>query len=273
MTSGFVSGQHVDVHPSRPGPIEGAPAKYTGEFLRCIVGSAVFGMSTEQSDIDLMGVCIEPPHQVIGLGRFEQYTYSTHEGRRAGPGDVDCTVYGLRKFMRLAVDQNPTILTLFFVPPQFRTYDGILADDFRSMADKVVSKRAANTFLRYMQAQRERMLGVRGGAPTNRPELVERFGYDVKYAGHMIRLGFQGIEILETGCLTMPMSTDNNSRQIVQDIRAGHWEQPRVIELGEKLEACINDLGTSSPLRPDPDVVAVDEFLIKMYQTQWKCGY
>lgn len=271
MPGGYVSGVWHDELPSRPGHIPGAPDRYEGEFLRCIVGSAVFGMSTNDSDIDLMGVCIEPAYKVIGLGKFEQYTYSTHEGRRAGPGDVDCTVYGLRKFMRLAVAQNPTILTLFFVPPEFRTYDGILADGFRNMADKVISKRCASTFLGYMQAQRERMQGIRGGAHTNRPELVDKYGYDTKYAGHMIRLGYQGVEILKTGRLSMPM--EDGPLAVVKQIRRGDWKQRDVLYLAEQLEAELTKLKDSSELRPAPDVVAVDQFLIDAYQTQWKCGY
>jgi hypothetical protein len=269
---GYVSGVWHDVLPTRPGHIPGAPDKYDGEFLRCIVGSTVFGMGTKDSDIDLMGVCIEPPHHVIGLGHFEQHTYRTApEGVRGGPGDVDCTVYGLRKFMRLAVAQNPSILTLFFVPPEFRTYDGILADGFRNMADKVVSKRCATTFLGYMKDQRERMQGVRGGAHTNRPELVEKYGFDTKYAGHMIRLGFQGIELLETGRLSMPMK--KGAREAVQSVRDGKWEQSEVIRYPSGLEEVIKELRGASPLRDAPDVVAVDQFLIDAYQTQWRCGY
>ena len=169
--------------------------------------------------------------------------------------------------MKLAVGQNPTILTLFFVPPEFRTYDGILADDFRAMTEKVVSRSAAKTFRGHMQDQRERMLGLRGGAHTNRPALVERHGYDTKYAGHYIRLGFQGIELLETGKLTMPMQDD--ARQIVMDIRAGRWEQKNVIGVGQEMEAHLLGLQTSTELRNQPDTNAVDRFLIRMYQTQW----
>ena len=34
---------------------------------------------------------------------------------------------------------------------------------------------------------------------VNRPELIAAHGYDTKYAGHVLRLGYQGIEFLETG--------------------------------------------------------------------------
>jgi hypothetical protein len=43
------------------------------------------------------------------------------------------------------------------------------------------------------------------GAHTNRPELVAVHGYDTKYAMHALRLGLQGIELLSTGRITLPV--------------------------------------------------------------------
>jgi uncharacterized protein len=99
-------------------------APYPGEFYRCVVGSTLAGMSMGDGDRDEMGICIEGPETVVGLGHFEQHRYRTQpEGQTSGPGDLDLTVYSLRKWMRLAVKGNPTILDLLFVPPQFRLID------------------------------------------------------------------------------------------------------------------------------------------------------
>src|SRR3979409_2518531 len=89
-----------------------------GLILRCQVGSGVHGTAIEgQDDRDEMGICIEPPEFVIGLERFEQYIYRTQpEGARSGPGDLDLIIYSLRKWMRLALDGNPTVLLPLFVP-------------------------------------------------------------------------------------------------------------------------------------------------------------
>jgi hypothetical protein len=53
--------------------------------------------------------------------------------------------------------------------------------------------------------QRQRLVGERGQRDVNRVELIERFGYDTKYAMHMLRLGHQGVEFLESGRLTLPI--------------------------------------------------------------------
>src|SRR5690606_12928438 len=91
-----------------------------GTILQCQVGSGVHGITVkDQDDRDEMGICVEPPEYVIGLRRFEQYIFRTRpEGVRSGPGDLDLTVYSLRKWMRLALDGNPTVLLPLFVPEE-----------------------------------------------------------------------------------------------------------------------------------------------------------
>ena len=83
-----------------------------GTILRGLVGSTVHGLANPGTDDrDEMGVCVEPPEYVIGLRRFEHFVSRTQpEGSPSGPGDLDLTIYGLRKFCRLALKGSPTVL-------------------------------------------------------------------------------------------------------------------------------------------------------------------
>jgi hypothetical protein len=66
-----------------------------------------------------MGVCIEPPEYVIGLEHFETWVHRTRpEGVRSEAGDLDFVVNSLRKYARLALKGNPTVLLLLFVNPE-----------------------------------------------------------------------------------------------------------------------------------------------------------
>jgi hypothetical protein len=50
-----------------------------------------------------MGVCVEPMQYILGLREFEHWVWRTQpEGRSNGPGDLDLTIYGLRKYCRLS---------------------------------------------------------------------------------------------------------------------------------------------------------------------------
>ena len=46
-----------------------------------------------------------------------------------------------------------------------------------------------------MHSQHERMLGQSKRNVPNRPELIARHGWDVKYGSHALRLAYQGFEI------------------------------------------------------------------------------
>lgn len=172
-----------------------------------LVGSGVHGTAVDaQDDRDEMGICIEPPEYVCGLEAFDQYIFRTQpEGHRSGPGDVDLTIYSLRKWMRLAVQANPTVLLPLFVSDGDVIVRTAFGDELRSLAPSILSRRAGERFKGYLQSQRERLLFVRGGKHTNCPELIEIYGFDTKYAMHVVRLGVQGVELLATGSISLPI--------------------------------------------------------------------
>ena len=84
---------------------------------------------------------------------------------------------------------------------------------------------------------------------------------------HAARLGYQGLELLETGRVMLPMPEPERSR--VMAIRTGERTFDEAIEeidgvegrLGEALER------TSLPARPDH--AAVDRFLVDAYRRAW----
>lgn len=240
-----------------------------GMILCVQVGSGLHGIAVKETDDrDEMAVFIEPPRLVIGLSSLESWVWRTQpEGTRSGPGDLDFVAYGLRKFVGLALRANPSILCVFFAPAIDTVYEDDLGRELRSWAPVIASRRACNTFLGYMTQQRERLLGLRGQKRTKRPELVERHGFDTKYAGHMIRLGLQGVEYLQTGRLTLPMAPQD--RDLVRSIREGHLDMAQVVALSEELEAQLVGLKKTSPLPEHPDTATVEARMIDMYMRRW----
>lgn len=72
-------------------------------------------------------------------------------------------------------------------------------------ADIFVSALAGDRFLKYAESQLSRMKGVKVGHIPSRPDIIEKYGYDVKYASQVLRLTIQGIEFMETGKIAVPM--------------------------------------------------------------------
>lgn len=241
-------------------------------LLRCQVGSGAHGLGLPGlHDRDEMGICVEPAEYVIGLRGFEQYVYrSQGEHVRSGHGDLDLTVYSLRKWMRLALDGNPTVLLPLFVPEEEVVEITGAGRDLRSRADRIVSRRAGHRFLGYLRAQRERMEGTRGGGHTNRPELVERHGFDTKFAYHMVRLGVQGVELMETGRISLPMPEPD--RSWLRALRRGEHSRARALERAGELEARLAALCTSADLPEEPDAAWADRWLVDTYRAAWDRG-
>lgn len=235
-------------------------------ILLATVGSTVHGLALEGTDDrDEMGVLIEDPRYVVGLDHFEQkVTRSKPEGVRSEAGDLDQVVYSLRKYCRLALGGNPTILLLLFAPPTVCTE---LGQELRDNAHWFAARSAGRAFLGYMTQQRQRLTGERGQMNVKRPELVEKYGYDTKYAMHMLRLGFQGVQFLEQGRLSLPM--DEPELSFLRSLRRGKIELNEALTEAGKLERRLEDLLDNSPLPEKPDYEAVNDWLISAYWRTW----
>lgn len=250
-------------------------------ILRGLVGSTVHGVALEGTDDrDEMAVAVEPPEFLIGLGRarfdmdgsyqqgFEHRVERTKpEGERSGPGDLDRTTYSLRKWMRLATDGNPSILTLLFVPYDECDVLTGLGSRLRALSSAIVSKQCGPRFMGFMHGQKLRLIGERGQKRVKRPELEEAHGFDTKYAMHVLRLGIQGVEIMETGSLTLPMP--ESDRALLVSVRQGRLSKETVLDLIEQKEERLGIAVARSKLPDEPNWPRINSFLIDAYREVW----
>jgi hypothetical protein len=236
--------------------------------LRTQVGSGLHGVTVEGTDDrDEMGVCIEPANCVIGLQSFEQYQYRTQpEGARSGAGDLDLTIYSLRKWARLAAAGNPTVLLMLFVPEHEIVEVQWPGRELQANADLFVSREAGRRFIGYLDAQRERMLGLRSHR-TNRPELVDVYGFDTKFAYHAVRLGIQGVELLTSGRITLPIPEPE--RSWLHELRTGGHEKQEALDRIEDLRDQLVRLTDTVDLPDKADYEKLNDWLVSAYTRWW----
>ncbi len=258
-----------------------------GTVLRAQVGSGVHGTAVSgQDDRDEMGICLEPPEFVTGVARvpagtgatgarvlFEQYHRHTAWDRsgglanRSGAGDLDVVVYSARKWARLALAGNPTVLLLLFVPDEEVVYRDEVGAELSANAHRFVSRRAAQRYLGYLRTQKAAMTGE-VGARTNRPELVAEHGYDVKYAMHALRLGLQGVELLTTGRVTLPVPEPD--RSYLRSVRRGEVPLAEALDAVTDAEQRLVALQESPAAPPEPDAAWVDGWLHRSHLAYWE---
>ena len=103
------------IHTKEPDPDRARSIALDGLILHGLVGSTVHGLGNPATDDrDEMGICVEPPENVVGLRRFDHYVSRTQpDGVPSGPGDLDLTVYGLRD---LAASGNRLYYEVFTLP-------------------------------------------------------------------------------------------------------------------------------------------------------------
>jgi hypothetical protein len=239
-------------------------------IMEAIVGSTVHGTSVNNGleDLDLMAVVIEDQKTFCGFNPKDVWTHRTKpEGVRSEAGDTDWVGYGLRKYLGLVLKGNPSALLALFVPPaSIREITGE-GKELRALVPAIASKSAYMPFRGYMRQQHERLLGLRGQKNVTRPELVKAYGYDTKYAGHIIRLGCQGAEFLSSGHITLPMPEEE--RTLVVKVRTGGFTLAEVSGLITRAEIELDKAFASSPLQDVPDAPAVEAWMLQTYLGYW----
>jgi len=84
---------------------------------------------------------------------------------------------------------------------------------------------------------------------------------------HAARLGYQGIELLETGCLALPMPEPERSRAMA--IRTGGRTFEEAIEEIAAVEQRLAHALEETSLPAEPDRAAVVRFLVEAYRRAW----
>lgn len=236
----------------------------SNEIIRGVVGSTAHGTAIDgQDDRDEMGVFIEPPECVCGLRPCDHYIYRDKpEGVRSEAGDLDLTMYSLRKFIRLATQGNPSVIILLWLP-EFAARTP-LGEELVQMREAFISRESGQRFLGYLVAQKMKLKGERANT-VNRPELIERYGYDTKFAMHALRLGLEGIELLTDRRLTLPVAQPNLS--MLRSVRMGEVGKDEALWLIEATEQRLRLLVEQCEWKADME--AIDAFAVHAHRVHW----
>lgn len=230
------------------------------------VGSGAHGTGLPgREDHDETAIWIESPEEVFALRDFEPRAISVRtkpDGVPSEAGDTDRNLYTLRRFLNLAVAGNPSIMLVFWGPV---LRSNAFGDGLREIAPRFVGRHLVPKYRGYMKAQRDRLLGLRGGRHGHMRETDA--GYDTKYAMHAARLGAQGVELLTTGRLELPVPGLVGNR--LREIRHGKWELDRVVSWIDTLDERLAELATDESIPLGPQREGIIEWSVAAHQFSW----
>lgn len=235
-----------------------------------IMGSIAYGVSSDNSDRDIYGFCIPPkedvfPHldgEITGFGepkkRFTQYQQShiSDSSAQGGKGiEYDLTIYSIVKYMSLCMECNPNMIDSLFTPHECVVHITQVGTLVRNARQLFLHKGCWPKFKGYAYAQLHKM---RGKNPIGkRLELRAQFGFDVKFAYHVVRLLGECEQILMDGTLDL-----RRDREHLKAIRRGDVPEEDIMKWASEKEKFLESLYNSSKLPDQPDFEKIRQLLL-----------
>jgi hypothetical protein len=155
------------------------------------------------------------------------------------------------------MDNNPNMVDALFVPRRCVLYTTELGEKVRENRRLFLSKKCWHKFKGYAYSQLHKM--EIKDPEGKRKEMVEKFGFDVKFAYHVVRLMLEIEQILQEGDLDL-----ERNREQLKAIRRGEVSKEeirRFFELKEKDLETLYINSTAIPYAPPED--KIKKFLIE----------
>lgn len=204
------------------------------KFLACnvhyetMMGSVAYGVSSDTSDMDIYGFCIPPkniifPHldgEIQGFGdprkRFDNFQ-AHHIIDRESRKEYDLDIYNIVRYFHLIMGGNPNMIDSLFTHENCVLHITSIGTMVRENRKLFLSKKVWHTFKGYAYTQLHKIKTK--NAIGKRKVLIDKYGYDVKFAYHTVRLMNQVEQILEEGDLDL-----YRSKEQLKSIRRGEWK-------------------------------------------------
>jgi len=237
-------------------------------ILYAWAGSTSYNTRVEDSDDDFRGICIPPEQFYFGLQGFDQYRSPENSGE-------DIEIKSIKEYVRLALDGNPNVIEWLFTKPEFFVYINEIGQELINIRHQFLSKQFFKKVSGFAKGQKHEMendgKNNRGQGSLKRIADRQKYGYDVRSASHLIRIDYEGIEVMETGNLNTWRS--DKERKLLVDIKTGKLTKSQVLEIHDELDAKLYQAYLKTELPETPDYHKNNKFLIELtkeYRRKYK---
>ena len=167
----------------------------------------------------------------------------------------DFQIYNIVDYFHLCMENNPNMLDSMFTPISCVTHHTKISEIVRSNRSKFLSKKCFPTMKGYAYAQLAKMKNK--NPIGKRKETVEKYGFDVRFASHVVRLLGECEMILAEKNLDL----QRNNRQLIA-IRNGEWTADQVQEYFTMKEKQLEELYHKSDLQWSCNEDEIKELLL-----------
>ncbi len=214
-------------------------------LLQGIVGSTAYGLAHAGSDVDQIGVYAVPTVELHGLNPPNEREQSVVTK------DPDLTLHEVRKGARLMLNGNPTINELLWM--ESWTISTPLGDELVGLRKAFQSgPRVRSAYLGYVAGQFARLVNKGEYKSTYRAR-------SEKHSRHILRLLVQGLELYQTGHLTLRVENPERFFEFGRVAAANPDHVTQTLAAFEEEFA-----RARSPLPDEPDEAAVEAWLLRV---------
>lgn len=122
-------------------------------------GSHLYGLNTPLSDEDYIGIFLNNEEEILGLSNceiIEENFISKKENGKNNSDAIDCKYYSLSKFCNLAINNNPTILEMFFAKGDNIIYCDEYGKKLIDNYSLFISQKSKHSYLGYAFSQKQK---------------------------------------------------------------------------------------------------------------------
>jgi len=247
-----------------------------------MMGSVAYGVSDVRSDIDVYGFCIPHkdtvfPHlagEIPGFGRqvsrFDQW--QQHHIKDSSGLEYDFSIYNIVKYFQLCMDNNPNMIDSLFVPRRCIMHSTQIGELVREKRKLFLHKGSFHKFKGYAYSQMHKMRIKDPEVGSKRYEMVQKYGYDLKFAYHIVRLLSECEQILVEHDIDL-----EKNREQLKAIRRGEWSREQVENYFADKERQLEELYVKSTLQHKPNEELIKELLLNCLEIHFgsleKCVY
>jgi hypothetical protein len=162
------------------------------------------------------------------------------------------------------MENNPNMIDSIFTPRRCVVHTTAVGELVRSNRKLFLHKGAMFKLRGYAFAQMAKIKNKQNSSNERRAESIEQFGFDTKFAYHVVRLCLQCEQILATGDLNL-----ERDREIYKSIRRGEWTLEQIEAWFEEKEKSLETLYANSSLPHGPDEDKIKELLLQCLESHY----
>lgn len=271
-------------------------------IYKTIAGSHLYGTSHADSDMDIRGVCLPPMTALLGLSPFEQHEppgedtviYSLRKFARlalkANPNilemlfvpdeavlELDC--YGKRLLENRHLFLSTRVVHTYsgyafsqlkrieghrrwLLNPPIEPTLGLFGGQLIEGQAKFPNQQQKQNYKAALREWKQFETWRKNRNPA-RAELEAKYGYDVKHAGHLVRLMCQA-QVILAAPETFSARLDGWALETVMSVMRGEWEYEHLIQWAKQSEVLLKILAEHSRLPKKPPFKRVEWLVMEM---------